>query len=217
MTFNPTSPLGILGGTFDPIHNGHLGPVQEAAQRIGLSGVTLLPCHIPPHRATPSVSAEQRLEMARLACLDWPFFSVDDRELRRDTPSYTVDTLHQLRAESAQRPLCFFIGMDSWLSFDQWVRWQEILTLCHLVVCQRPGYPEKPSNALQEALSQRQTEHPSALLERPCGHIFFAPSTRVDISATTLRQRLAAGEDAKTWLPARVLNYIQQHHLYGID
>jgi len=131
----------LFGGTFDPIHFGHLRPVEALAQQTGLQRVTLLPNNVPPHRPQPEASAAQRVDMLRCAIAGLPLFDIDTRELARDTPSWTVTTLEAWRAErGAAQPLGFIIGQDSLLSLASWHRWQDLLSLCHLLVCQRPGY-----------------------------------------------------------------------------
>ena len=133
--------IGILGGTFDPIHYGHLTPAREAMQALGLEHIRLMPNHIPPHRPQPVASSEQRLAMVTLAASEFGGFQVDDRELRRQSPSFTFDTLRQLRHELPDTPICFLIGMDSLLSLPTWHRWQELTDYAHLVVSVRPGWP----------------------------------------------------------------------------
>lgn len=128
----------LFGGTFDPIHYGHLQTVEALARQVGLRQVTLLPNNVPPHRPQPEASAAQRVAMVELAIADRPLFNLDTRELARQTPSWTVETLEQLRAErGAAQPLAFIIGQDSLLSLHKWHRWESLLDLCHLLVCQR--------------------------------------------------------------------------------
>jgi nicotinate-nucleotide adenylyltransferase len=131
----------LFGGTFDPIHFGHLKPVEVLAAQVGLKKVTLLPNNVPPHRPQPEASPSQRVEMVRLAIADLPLFDLDLREMQRDTPSFTLETLTELRAERGDdQPLAFIIGQDSLLTLHKWHRWEELLSLCHLLVCKRPGY-----------------------------------------------------------------------------
>ena len=130
---------GIFGGTFDPIHNGHLLPLRQAAEQVGIQKVGLMPCHIPPHKGTPSVSSHQRLKMVELACETDPLFYADDFELLRETPSYSVETLKQKKQQKPEQTLCFFMGMDSLRSLNSWYHWQDLLSYCHIIVCKRPG------------------------------------------------------------------------------
>lgn len=209
------TPLGIFGGTFDPVHLGHLLPVTDAAREIGLHRVKLLPCHIPAHKATPTVSAAQRLAMVRLVCAKWPLFELDDRELRRDSPSYSVDTLNEYRREEGNRPLVFFIGLDSLKNLNSWHRWQEILTLCHLVVCRRGDCLASFNPDVSRLLEQHRTRDARHLKEKPAGLIYLADTRELAISSTELRESLARGE-ATDLLPEEVLAYIQLHGLYGV-
>jgi len=206
----------IYGGTFDPIHYGHLNSVSALACLVSLSQVIIMPNNVPPHRPQPEASSEQRQKMVELAIADKPLFKLDCRELDRTTPSWTVETLEQIRAEKGhQQPLAFIIGQDSLVSLPRWHRWEELLSLCHLLVCQRPGYPltmETPE--LQQWLEQHRTHSIEPLHQQPAGKIFMAPTPLYDISATTIRQRLESGLSCDDLVPASVLAFIQQQHLY---
>ena len=129
----------ILGGTFDPVHFGHLRPALDVQQTLGVEKVWLLPCGLPPHRARPGLSAAQRLELLELAIDAEDGLAIDGRELQRDGPSYMVDTLESLRVEAGEQPVCLALGVDALAQLDSWHRWRDILSLCHLVVMQRPG------------------------------------------------------------------------------
>ncbi|AUX92757.1 nicotinate-nucleotide adenylyltransferase [Mixta gaviniae] len=206
----------LFGGTFDPIHYGHLQTVEALAHQVGLRQVTLLPNNVPPHRPQPEASAAQRVAMVELAIADRPLFNLDTRELMRQTPSWTVETLEQLRAErGAQQPLAFIIGQDSLLSLHKWHRWEALLDLCHLLVCQRPGYPgTMPTPALQQWLTQHQTTDAEALHRQPAGLIWLADTPLVPVSATDIRQRRHQGMPCDDLLPAAVIDYINRQGLY---
>jgi len=206
----------LFGGTFDPVHYGHLHPAEALAHQVGLKTVTLMPNNVPPHRPQPEASAAQRLAMLQCAISDRPLFDIDTRELQRTTPSWTVTTLASLRQErGGQQPLAFIIGQDSLLSLHQWHRWQELLSLCHLLVCKRPGYAaEMASPALQQWLEQHQTQDIAALHQTPAGHIWLADTPLYDISATEIRQRRHRGQSCSELLPAAVIDYIDRHNLY---
>ncbi|MGY6038600.1 nicotinate-nucleotide adenylyltransferase [Aeromonas sp. AE23HZ002T15] len=207
-------PIGILGGTFDPIHIGHLRPAIEAREALGLAEVRLLPNHIPPHRANPFCSSEQRLAMVRLAAAETPGFVVDERELGRDKPSYTIDTLVELRAELPDTPICFLMGMDSLLGLPGWHRWQELLDYAHLVVSARPGWqPDYPAD-VKALLGRHLSQDKQDLHRHRHGHIWLAGNLPVELSATGLRALLAAGRDPRYLLPASVADYIARHKLY---
>ncbi|MBC3764561.1 nicotinate-nucleotide adenylyltransferase [Neptunicella marina] len=206
--------LGILGGTFDPIHSGHILPAEQAANLLGISKVLLMPCHIPPHRETPEVTASQRLEMVRLACENHPLFEADDTELKRNSASYTVETLSQLKQKYPAKTLCFFMGMDSLNQFTQWFRWQDILDLAHLVVCARPGYQQDVPPVIQKRIITNTEQARAAFAQHNHGRIYIAEVSPVDCAATNIRQQLASGQAPFTLLDNAVAEYIQQHRLY---
>ncbi|WP_072137872.1 nicotinate-nucleotide adenylyltransferase [Pantoea ananatis] len=205
----------LFGGTFDPVHFGHLRPVETLAGQIGLSRITLLPNNVPPHRPQPEASPQQRVAMLECAIRDLPLFDIDTRELQRDTPSWTVDTLEALRAERGVQPLGFIIGQDSLLSLEKWHRWQELLSLCHLLVCKRPGYPtEMASPAMQRWLNRHVTQDSQQLHQRPAGAIWLAETPLYAISATEIRQRRHQHLACDDLLPASVITYIDRAGLY---
>ncbi|PWC18201.1 nicotinate-nucleotide adenylyltransferase [Brenneria corticis] len=212
----PATLTAFFGGTFDPIHYGHLRPVSALAKIVGLKRIVLLPNNVPPHRPQPEASPQQRLRMAQLAIEDQPLFTVDDRELQRRQPSYTIDTLEALRAEKGSAaPLAFIIGQDSLQTLHQWHRWQDILGVCHLLVCARPGYGSALSTpALQQWLDDHLTRDARALHQRPQGLIFLADTPQVTISATEIRQRRQQGLDCDDLLPPAVLRYVDERGLY---
>ncbi|MCV9877907.1 nicotinate-nucleotide adenylyltransferase [Brenneria izbisi] len=212
----PAPLTAFFGGTFDPIHYGHLKPVTALAKIAGLNQIVLLPNNVPPHRPQPEASPRQRLRMVQLAAENDTLFSVDDRELQRQKPSYTIDTLETLRREKgADTPLAFIIGQDSLLTLHQWHRWQDLLSVCHLLVCARPGYRSTLSTPeLQQWLTSHRTQDAQSLHQQTHGQIFLADTPLVTISATSIRQRRQAGLDCRDWLPPAVLNYINEHGLY---
>nr|WP_278979482.1 nicotinate-nucleotide adenylyltransferase [Providencia alcalifaciens] len=216
MNAKPQGLQALFGGTFDPIHYGHLRPVEALAKQVGLQKVILLPNHVPPHRPQPEASPAQRLEMVKLAIQDNPLFSVDTRELRRDTPSFTLETLSELRQElGEQQPLAFIIGQDSLLSINTWHGWTQLLDKCHLLVCARPGYATHFDDPdMQQWLQQHQVTEPQILSETPSGSIFIGDTPLVNISATEIREQLGLGQACDDLLPHAVYHYIQQQNLY---
>lgn len=206
----------LFGGTFDPIHFGHLRPVEALAQQVGLKKVTLLPNNVPPHRPQPEASARQRVEMLCCAIATRPLFDIDTRELERDTPSWTVATLEALRAErGAEQPLGFIIGQDSLLTLAKWHRWQDLLSLCHLLVCQRPGYAtQMETPEMQQWLDVHRAQHAEQLHHSPAGRIWLADTPLFDISATEIRQRRHQGQSCTDLLPDEVIDYIDRAGLY---
>ncbi|GGD75824.1 nicotinate-nucleotide adenylyltransferase [Lacimicrobium alkaliphilum] len=206
--------LGIFGGTFDPVHIGHLQPVAEAAQELGLEQVRLLPCHIPPHKQAPQSSPEHRLAMLELACQQWPLFIIDNRELMWDKPSYSIDTLKDFRREFANRPVLFFIGMDSLCHLDSWYKWQSICKYCHLVVCQRGDFLPEFNVNITRLLNERRTTDVKQLEQHSGGYIYLAKTSQIPVSSTTIRAALSHGDVEPSWLPEKVQDYIERHQLY---
>jgi nicotinate-nucleotide adenylyltransferase len=209
-------PIGIFGGTFDPIHFGHLRPALEVMESLSLAEVRFVPNRVPPHRDVPHAEAEQRLDMLRMALAQQPGFRVDDRELRRDGPSFTVETLLELRRElGAGTPLCLIMGTDAFLGLPGWHRWRELLELSHIVVALRPGtVPDYPGE-LAALLVNRVVDDAGALREVPAGRVHLAGVTQLEISATGLRGTLAQGGSGRFLIPETVWSYIQRHGLYG--
>ncbi|ELH1433313.1 MULTISPECIES: nicotinate-nucleotide adenylyltransferase [Raoultella] len=206
----------MYGGTFDPVHYGHLKPVEVLANQIGLSKVIIVPNNVPPHRPQPEATSAQRKQMLALAIADKPLFVLDERELRRQTPSWSAQTLEEWRQEQGpDRPLAFIIGQDSLLTFPTWHNYTSILDNVHLIVCRRPGYPlVMKREEDQQWLDKHLTHDAEQLHSRPAGVIYLAETPWFDISATIIRQRLERGESCADMLPAAVLAYIHQQKLY---
>lgn len=206
--------IGIFGGTFDPVHIGHLRSAIDVLEGCELDEVRLIPGAVPPHRATPQVGAQQRLDMVRLAVEGVPGLSVDDRELRREGPSWTIDTLLSLRQElPADVQLYFILGQDAFAGLSKWHRWQEILQHCHLLVLQRPQMPVELPAELQQLLQQ--TQMPSVTgMQGSSGQIALLEQTPLPVSATAIRQASAGGQDISFLVPDRVRDYIQHYGLY---
>jgi nicotinate-nucleotide adenylyltransferase len=213
-------PLGILGGTFDPIHHGHLRLAEEVAEQCALAAVRIIPAGTPPHRYAPRASAMLRLDMVRLALRGNPRLVLDEREIRRTDPCYTVDTLSSLRAElGAQQPLCLLLGGDAFLLLHTWHEWKKLFALAHIIVVQRGGRPL--GNAMNEANAELQAEYrarlapgPRALQEAPAGAISVVDMPALEISATGIRERCASGRSIRYLVPDAVAEYIQSRGLY---
>ncbi|MBI2295628.1 MAG: nicotinate-nucleotide adenylyltransferase [Betaproteobacteria bacterium] len=216
-----TAPIGVLGGTFDPVHYGHLRLAEEMGEALRLDEVRLLPSGTPPHRSAPEAPAEHRLAMARLATAGNARFRVDEREVRRAGPGYMFDTLSELRAETgAARPLALLLGADAFLEFAAWHRWHELFNLAHVVVAHRPGFPverwaERMPQPLAREYSARRMQQPLAIHLSPARGIVVVPFTALDISATAIRDMLRAGKSVRYLLPEAVLDYIRSHRLYS--
>ncbi len=211
------SPVGIFGGTFDPVHFGHLRPALELKEQLGLESLHLIPCNIPPHRGEPHATPEQRCAMLELAIGNEPGFVLDRRELERDGPSYMVDTLKSLREEYGEaRPLCLIIGADAFLGLPNWYHWQDLARLAHIVVAHRPGWVLEESElepALQQLLQHR-LDGPQQLGDSAAGGVLLQTVTQLAISATDIRRRVAAGGNANYLLPQSVWDFIRRHNLY---
>jgi len=210
-------PIGIFGGTFDPIHCGHLRTAFELWQELRLEEVRLLPAGTPPHRDQLYASAAMRLRMVRAAVADQPSFVVDDREVRRTGVSYSVDTLTELRQENPQRSLCLLLGMDAFLGLPHWHRWRELLTLAHIVVAHRPGWHAPTSGPLGEVMVDHGTGSIAELHEQPCGRIYVHAGTQLEISSTELRALLVAGRDPRYLVPEEVRQIIFETRCYAPD
>ena len=213
-----STPIGIFGGTFDPIHYGHLRLAEELADRLSLAEVRLIPARVPPHRGTPRVTSAHRLEMVQLACAGNPRFRVDDRECRRQGASFTVDTLLELRAELGhQCVLALLMGVDAYLALTTWSRWEQLFELAHLVIAHRPGF-ELDTGELPPALASqtaaRLLRDPTQLRLRPAGAVLTVDIPPLDISATAIRAALRSGRSPRYLLPDSVLDYIGRNHLY---
>jgi len=209
-----TAPVGIFGGTFDPVHYGHLRTAFELLSVLRLQEMRFVPAGDPPHRDTPLAAAELRLEFVREATGDQPGFVVDARELRRQGPSYSVLTLAELRAEHPRTPLCLCIGMDAFLGLPQWHRWQEIIGLAHIVVAHRPGWQVPREGPLGELLVTRATASRDDLHATLAGRIYIHAVTQLEISSSGLRELLAAGRDPRYLVPDAVCARIRETGCY---
>ena len=215
------TPIGILGGTFDPIHFGHLRLAQEALEQCNLAAVRFIPSGTPPHRNAPYASAQQRLDMVRLALQGNPAFVLDKREADRIGPCYTVDTLTALRAElGPQQPLCLLMGGDAFLLLHTWHEWKQIFGLAHIVAIQRArGLPlgnamSKADATLRNEYHARLAPAPRALHDSSAVAILVVDMPALEISATDIRRRCAEKKDIHYLLPDAAADYIQSHNLY---
>lgn len=211
--------IGILGGTFNPIHFGHLRMAQELAEQLSLTEVRFIPSANPPHKPAPHVSAEHRANMVQLAIANNPLFKLDKRELLRTGASYTYDTLLSLREElGTQASITLFMGNDAFTKLNTWHRWQELLTLCHICLVARPSKLNQPterlSKGLESYLQEHYTETSDDLTKHANGLITMRQITALDISSTAIRESLQQQHSVCYLLPDNVLSYIQEHQLY---
>lgn len=209
--------VGIFGGTFNPIHFGHLRMAQELASALAMDEVKFIPSANPPHKDNVMVSAEHRSAMVQLAIADNPLFSVDELELKREGSSYTIDTLISLRESLGQgTSLCLMMGSDAFVKLNTWHRWQELLDYAHIVLVQRPS--SQPQEALpsevETLLRDHYTDQHADLANENAGAIMMQAITGQDISATGIRGMLGSGESVRYLVPSAVAEYIQQNQLY---
>lgn len=210
----------IYGGTFDPVHHGHLRLALEVSERLGNVPVSMVPCHVPPHRGETGATATQRLHLLELAIAGEARLRIDDRELRREGASYTADTLRQLRNElGADVPLAMVVGTDAFAGFDRWKEWQQIPGLAHIIVVRRPGAALDPRGEPARMVAERGIEPEAggveALSGRASGLILELDPPWLDISATGIRERIGSGLSPRYLMPEVVLAEIQRMGLYG--
>lgn len=213
----PLAPVGIFGGTFDPIHYGHLRPALEMREQLALSEVRFIPASRPPHRSEPSASPQQRLAMLNLALQGIEGMNIDERELLRDGPSYMADTLRSLREEVGTRPLVLLLGLDAFLGLTTWHQWQSIVELAHMAVATRPGWERaqlEGNGELAQLWRAHRSDSHAVLHQSPAGRIVMTEVTPLDISATKIRAQLQQGLSPRFLLPDSVLDYIERNRLY---
>ncbi|HHO59227.1 MAG TPA: nicotinate-nucleotide adenylyltransferase [Thiotrichales bacterium] len=203
--------LGVFGGTFDPVHYGHLKPAQAVMQALKLSQLRFIPNRVPPHRAPPWLPVEQRQALLELALQDYPAFILDTRELQRGGPSYMVDTLESLQEDFTGETLCLILGLDAFAGFTQWHQWARILTLSHLVVTQRPGFDWSATlKTLDSALARKITSQPDDLHIQAAGRILLQSAPQLPISSTLIRQRVQRGESVADLMPEKAVQQLMR-------
>lgn len=205
--------MGVFGGAFDPVHFGHLRTALELLEYAGLAEMRFVPTGNPPHRAPSQADGAARLALLRAAIEREPRFTADDRELRRDGPSWTVDTLGELRAEFPGRPLCLVVGMDAFLGLEQWHRWERILELAHLLVAHRPGWAAPDEGALGDLLRERRVDG-EALAATPAGCIAVCAVTQLEISSSAIRELVRAGREPRYLVPDPVCRLLAASGCY---
>lgn len=207
--------IGILGGTFDPIHYGHIKPAINNAKALSLDSCILLPANIPPHKASTSATSIQRKAMVELVCQEYPLFTIDERELNKNSTSYTIESLKDIHQEHDNAQIFFIIGMDSLITFSTWHQWQDILNYCHLLVNVRPGFElSELSQSCYQYMSPFFVSDINEVASEKAGKIIFQQQVELAISSTELRQEIAKGKFNNPLLPQTIAHYIQQNKLY---
>lgn len=209
--------IAIFGGTFDPVHVGHLRSAVEIQEALGVSRIKLIPSYAPPHRDNPGSKPEDRLAMLRLAIKGVPFLEVDDREILREGKSYTIDTLRSIRNELGENlSISLVVGFDAFVLLDEWKEWKRLLDYAHLVILERPGSEGvllKPE--LIGLLKDRLVDGALCLRSKPNGTVCRLKLTQLDVSASRVRQIFREGQSADFIVPGEVVRYIHEHGLYG--
>lgn len=207
-------PIGIFGGTFDPIHNGHLKIAEEAMNACRLKEIRFIPNYIPVHRASPHVSSEDRFAMLKLALENHPRFVIDDCEYARNRQSYMIDTLHHLQKKIPETPLCLILGQDAFLYLHQWHKWQQIIENAHLIIMTRLTDANTLPDELSKLLNEHKTKNIDDLHTQLSGKIFQLQIEPILISASHIRDELQQGKQPDHQLPEKVYQYILEKKLY---
>jgi nicotinate-nucleotide adenylyltransferase len=211
---HPDKTIGVFGGTFDPIHFGHLRTAFELQQAVSLDEVRFIPCGDPPHRNITVANARQRFAMVELAIRDHPGFIADEREVLRNGASYTVDTLESLRKEFPDASLCLILGMDAFLGIPKWHKWQQLFELANIIVAHRPGWRKPTDGRLREILMHQSTAFPGELHWHHAGRVYIHAVTQLEIASSRIRELIANDYDARFLLPDVVNEYILDIQCY---
>jgi len=211
--------IGLFGGTFNPIHWGHIRTAAKLKKTLNIEKMILMPCGLPPHREKPDVDAPTRLAMVEAAVKYDPGLLVDSREMRRAGLSYTVDTLTEVRHQYGDEPICLIVGADAFLKFDTWHHWQRIFDLAHIIVVYRPGWPlttlnDNISEQLRDFIASRRTEDTQQIRQHCAGLVLMQKITDMDVSSSQIREKIAKGESINELVPDSVLAIIRQNALY---
>lgn len=206
--------IGLLGGTFDPIHLGHIHLALSCAHALDLAEVRLIPAGQPLLRESPLVNAKQRLAMVERAVENHPRLTVDTLEIERENPSYAIDTLRLLRSKMPDSGLCYIIGVDQFAQFNRWHEWWHIPQLAHVVVTTRPGHRFRMNRETDRVFHGLLIQDPQLLSTRPAGYIIRQNIVPLPISATAIRTQLATGKHPNIYLDPKVEHYISENHLY---
>lgn len=209
--------IGVYGGSFDPVHNGHCRLIIELLERLPLTEIKILPCKTPALKPQTQASATHRLNMLGMALLECDRVSIDDRELKRQKISYTYDSLLEIRKEIGQQPIALIMGSDAFINFDQWHRWQELLTLAHIIIVNRPHFELPVTGVLAHLLTDNCVDDVNELSKRSAGKIFICPIPLLAISATDIRRKYEEKLSIKYLVPDSVLEYIINEEIYSSE
>ncbi|AQQ01744.1 nicotinate-nicotinamide nucleotide adenylyltransferase [Pseudoalteromonas aliena] len=209
--------IAIFGGTFDPVHLGHLNMAQQCVKTFNLNTLYFMPCALPAHKAAPGISTQHRINMLNAAIEPYPYFDLDLRELNRAGPSYSLLSLQELRKEHPATPILFLIGMDSFNNLDKWFEWQTITQLCHIVVYQRPAQDCSVNGELKSYLQHAKVDEVTALEQTLAGKLYFLSGETHNAASSIIREQLKKSNKKNELLPDAVSHYIQMHQLYQID
>ncbi|WP_455208203.1 nicotinate-nucleotide adenylyltransferase [Kaarinaea lacus] len=211
--------IGIFGGTFNPVHWGHIRTALELRNVLAMDVMLMVPCGIPPHREEPDTDPELRLAMLKAAVAEYDELQVDDRELKRAGPSYTIDTLQSLREEKGNIPFGLCVGVDAFIHLDTWHQWESLIELAHIIVVHRPGWPinsleQQVSANLKKMIYEHVVTDSTRLHKKAAGYVLMQKVTDIDISSSAIRRCLAAGMPVEGMVPKNVLQIIERNKLY---
>jgi nicotinate-nucleotide adenylyltransferase len=210
----PGEPMALFGGTFDPVHYGHLRCADEVRRKLDMNKLYLLPAGTPAHRDTPSATVDQRLDMLQLARHEFPQLLIDDRETRRSGPSYMVDTLTEMRSSVENRPLMLLVGQDAANLLHTWHQWERLFELAHIVILTRPGVPTRYPPELAKQIQRRSGSDIGELMKSEAGIVLHLEVESIYISSKDIKRILRSGGSPESMLPAAVLEYINKNRLY---
>ena len=213
--FDISMAVAIFGGTFDPVHLGHIKVAIDLSVHLGITPIALMPCGKPTHRLPPAATPLQRLEMLELSMSRNPHLIVDETEICNGTSSYTINTLHKIRSRIGSAETIFLcVGSDTLNHLDSWHKWTELTNYCHIVAISRPGSPEKYSSTLMDWISSRRSADLAKLKQNPAGYVYHCELSLLDISSTKIRQKIKQNKSLQNLLPKSVVDYIHINHLY---